>query len=1074
MKKLFMFMLTAIILALSGFSQEVVTIGLGNDLTNNNRVPIHLWFNYSASQTIYLADDIEQTGNITSIAYYMAASGVNSTRQIKVYMATTSMSSFPTAQSGLPASDFTLVYQGPWTVVSSQWSEIELDEPFPFDGSENLVIALEETTGSYLGNSKYWRSTNVANRFVAAWADGSPQTIGALDQQPSGGYPDVQLTILPAGDFCSGVRGLATTNVTSSTATLSWEEREDTPTFYYQIKTANEEWPSEDEYEETNDYSISFEDLSPATTYNVRVMADCGDLQSGWRTVVFTTSCAELTTLPYFCDFETVGTGSNPIPNCWTKGSASTYPYTYTSNTYQGSRTLYFYNPNYIAMPPIDVNEIDLTETQVSFYAKAGTNGSVIQVGVMTDPANANTFTLMETINLTNTYTLYEVPFSTYEDEGAYIAFKNIATANIYVDNVTIEPIPECSRPGNLTVSNLSESSVTLSWASTGTNFEVYLQKNAETSWSEAYTDFTQGEGDGVWTISLEDLDIASTYHWYVKALCDDGTTPSSSTSVFQTPCATISIPYTYGWEDVEGSVSGGGSVGTCWTRSSGTDPYIGTVTSNAHTGVGYLYFSTPNIVSLPPVDTEENPINTLQIRFWSKNQNTSNMQIGVMTNPSDVSTFELLESISLTSTYTEYEVSLADYEGTGAYVAFKVPSGYGYLDDIALEQLPACSRPQSLSANPSTDEAVLSWTSTGEEFTVYYKTAAEITYNQAEATLDEDGTFTLTGLNPATTYTWYVVASCDGTTPTSSTSSFTTLCDAISVSESPWSENFDNYANYVVPNCWTVLKSYAYSSSAIYPSVDKQYSSMTSKNILFNSGSSTTWIALPLFADDLNTLRMTCNVYPAATNSGTLQIGVLPSLSISDTANFELVETLVASNTAVYPTVTWTPLVVDFNNITTESGFIAIKHIGLTSSQEWEMDDLVIKPIPACSEPTSLNASNITGESASLSWNSNASSFILYYKEASDNEYTAVEEELTEGVYNLTDLTPTTSYSWYVTSVCDDGTLSASSISSFTTACAAISSLPYSWDFENNNTAGTSSYPLPACWERINSQYYP
>ncbi|MBR1769799.1 MAG: hypothetical protein IJ748_05005, partial [Bacteroidales bacterium] len=246
MKKLFMFMLMAIIMSLSGFSQDVVTIGLGNDLNTNKFSPIHLWFNYSASQTIYLAEDIEQTGNINSIAYYMAATGVNSTRQIKVYMAITSMSSFPNAQSGLPASDFTLVYEGPWTVISSQWSEIELDEPFPFDGSGNLVIALEETTNDFLGNGYYWRSTNAQKRFIAAYDDDSPQTIGNLTQQPSGGYPDVQLTILPTGDFCAGVRDLTSSNVTSTTATVSWAEREDSPTFYYQIKTANEEWPNED------------------------------------------------------------------------------------------------------------------------------------------------------------------------------------------------------------------------------------------------------------------------------------------------------------------------------------------------------------------------------------------------------------------------------------------------------------------------------------------------------------------------------------------------------------------------------------------------------------------------------------------------------------------------------------------------------------------------------------------------------------------------------------------------------------------------------------------------------------
>jgi hypothetical protein len=85
---------------------------------------------------------------------------------------------------------------------------------------------------------------------------------------------------------------------------------------------------------------------------------------------------------------------------------------------------------------------------------------------------------------------------------------------------------------------------------------------------------------------------------------------------------------------------------------------------------------------------------NTTRVRFWARSSSAGYpISIGVMTDYTDPSTYTEVQSVALTTTVTEYLVSLAAYAGTGRTVAFK--HGLGgtsrtlYLDDIMLEVIP-------------------------------------------------------------------------------------------------------------------------------------------------------------------------------------------------------------------------------------------------------------------------------------------------------------------------------------------------------------------------------------------------
>ena len=89
-------------------------------------------------------------------------------------------------------------------------------------------------------------------------------------------------------------------------------------------------------------------------------------------------------------------------------------------------------------------------------------------------------------------------------------------------------------------------------------------------------------------------------------------------------------------------------------------------------------------------------------------------LEVGVMTDKTDASTFVVIDTIDISGldgyTYSEQTISLINYSGNGKYIAFRVSNSDGcgyYIDDILLEERPACMNPLNLIATNVTDESV-------------------------------------------------------------------------------------------------------------------------------------------------------------------------------------------------------------------------------------------------------------------------------------------------------------------------------------------------------------------------------
>ena len=137
----------------------------------------------------------------------------------------------------------------------------------------------------------------------------------------------------------------------------------------------------------------------------------------------------------------------------------------------------------------------------------------------------------------------------------------------------------------------------------------------------------------------------------------------------------------------------------TCWTlvhqdvaMTDEYKPMIYYSSANAHSGSYSLILNKRGIYAMPAVDCD---VSTLQISMYVKQSMAKyQLQVGVMTNLSDASTFVPVTTIDNGSTASEHvTVSFARYTGNGRYIAFRnvLASGYSgeyscnYIDDLTL-----------------------------------------------------------------------------------------------------------------------------------------------------------------------------------------------------------------------------------------------------------------------------------------------------------------------------------------------------------------------------------------------------
>lgn len=154
--------LLLLLLTVNYVSFSQITIGSGTAVDSNAGLttPISNWYNYSLSQTIYLASEINGSGMITSVEFPLNNSNslTNSDGMIDMWIGHTTKSSFENVvgTNGADVVDVATLTQvmtnGTLTKVGSN-TIYTLMTPFEYNGTDNLIIVVDANEPSNDGSS---------------------------------------------------------------------------------------------------------------------------------------------------------------------------------------------------------------------------------------------------------------------------------------------------------------------------------------------------------------------------------------------------------------------------------------------------------------------------------------------------------------------------------------------------------------------------------------------------------------------------------------------------------------------------------------------------------------------------------------------------------------------------------------------------------------------------------------------------------------------------------------------------------------------------------------------------------
>lgn len=148
-------------------------INLGEGSTDFGNAPINTNYEYSYTQQIFTKQEINTNaaGNITGLKFYLDPSSVidNSLNWV-VFLGHTAKTNFASTQDWIPAAQMTQVFSG--TVANANGVvEISFATPFPYNNTQNLVIAVDENAPDYDGSNLFSVYNTAQKRTLAYRSD---------------------------------------------------------------------------------------------------------------------------------------------------------------------------------------------------------------------------------------------------------------------------------------------------------------------------------------------------------------------------------------------------------------------------------------------------------------------------------------------------------------------------------------------------------------------------------------------------------------------------------------------------------------------------------------------------------------------------------------------------------------------------------------------------------------------------------------------------------------------------------------------------------------------------------------
>lgn len=711
------------------------TIQIGNGTITSSYAPNYYLYNYSYSQTIYTAAEMNaQSANIpatiTKIWYKPTSSAATTNwKDWVIYMGNTTKNSFTSTTDWIAVGSMTEVFNGqlPANVTANNWLEITLTTPFNWDGTSNIVVAVDENTPTY-GNSPGWAGYTLApstgNKVIYYYSDptnpdpASPPTANSRTNNAAQirftgnlfpectGTPNAG-TVPSTLAVCAGTPLVLSATGTSGAANNLSGQWEQSPAgagtwtpiagatgITYTVASA----PSV-----PTDYRYSMTCSNPGggTAYSNILTTTINPANQCYCTPVYTS------TSDYLSAISLTGNGNSNISY-----TASTQPsggyLNKTSDTVEQSQgldvslaTTYVGGSNTVKAW-VDYNNDgifnDTTEIVYDNYASGAT-----QSGSFTIPASTPLGDYR--IRVRSKYSSGSLSSCEQQTYGSTVDF-----------TLRVIAAPSCLPPTALAASNITSATADLSWTAnnTGNSFDIEYGPQG----------FTQGNGTIISGVTnpytLQVLTPVTTYSYYVKQNCS-----STSSSLwagpynFTTACATFASPFLEEFST--------GALPNCWTNTSdgtgtnalwrfGSGAGYGTVNNGKATGTyAWVDASSPyaniHAVTLTSPIIDISSLTTPYLEFeWFKNnndpsaanydQNKLTVQVndgsGWTTVFSDTTNSPVWRTVSETLTTTANTIQLR-------FVVDKDLYGNGYFyDDILLDNVSISEAPLSCNGTPS------------------------------------------------------------------------------------------------------------------------------------------------------------------------------------------------------------------------------------------------------------------------------------------------------------------------------------------------------------------------------------
>ena len=430
-------------------TEAEITIGSGTSTSSN--LPTNVWYKYTTSQQIYTQAEVGEAGTITAVSFQYNGDATSGARTLDIYMTHTNSTTLSTWVAVTSASK---VYSGTQTFTTAGWYTITLDTPFEYNGTSNIMVTVDDNTGSYTGSSgrAFYAYATGSTRAIYKQSDDynvtpmSPQTGSNYTANTSSSNSQIKFTkaiseanesllVSPnaLGDFTyvegegpSAVQSVAVIGV-DLTETITVTAPAD-----YEISD-----------EENGTYGSTLTLTAESKGNRDTQTYDFEDGWQGWTAIKGTTGNSPNNWMHNTEYVAYDSNGNQIIPECHNSSSGMMLSESYISATTSGGTAYGAVTPdNYLVSPQIELGG------SITFYAAARMSSYPAEKFsvLVSESGNTNasdfTHTLLTVTLTSNTYDWneYTVDLSAYSGMG-YVAIRHWDCNDqhlLYIDDITI------------------------------------------------------------------------------------------------------------------------------------------------------------------------------------------------------------------------------------------------------------------------------------------------------------------------------------------------------------------------------------------------------------------------------------------------------------------------------------------------------------------------------------------------------------------------------------------------------------------------------------------------------------